>query len=102
MASLSENLLRLARIKILIVDKDHHYIRKVVRTMLERDWCPTHSAGSLGRHGRGGGRFPKFEPDRIMLDWDMPLRIDGLEFAPDGSDTWVTKSGCTNHNAHRA
>ena len=78
MASLSENVIeaRLARIKILIVD-DHHYIRKVVRTMLDGIGVRHMQEASDGMAALEA--LPKFEPDVVILDWDMPL-IDGLEF----------------------
>ena len=68
---------RIAALKVLVVDDDH-YMRKVVRTMLQRDRRarpstrrPTASPGST-RSGR-------IDPDLVIVDWEMPM-IDGAQF----------------------
>ena len=67
---------RLSMARILIVDDDH-YMRKVVRTMLT-------AMGVRFIHESGDGEsglkaIGEFNPDVVIVDWEMP-GVDGLEF----------------------
>ena len=67
---------RLAAIKVLVVDDDHH-MRKVVRTMLNTIGVKhVHEAGD-GATGLDAVR--QFTPDIVFVDWEMPM-IDGMQF----------------------
>jgi DNA-binding response OmpR family regulator len=67
---------RLAKTKILIVD-DYHHIRKVVRTMLAGIGIRNVEEAPDGAAGLAA--LPVFDPDIVIVDWDMPL-LNGLEF----------------------
>ena len=67
---------RLAATKILIVD-DHHHIRKVVRTMLAGIGIRNVEEADNGAEGLSA--LPAFEPNIVIVDWDMPL-LSGIEF----------------------
>jgi CheY-like chemotaxis protein len=67
---------RLSELKILIVD-DHHHIRKVVRTMLAGMGIRNVQEAPDGAAGLAA--LPAFDPDIVIVDWDMPL-VNGIEF----------------------
>lgn len=67
---------RLASIKILVVDDDHH-MRKVVRTMLNAIGVKLVYDAMSGAAGLTAIR--DLSPDIVLLDWEMPM-LDGPQF----------------------
>lgn len=67
---------RIEALKILVVDDDH-YMRKVVRTMLNAIGVKTVFEASDGISGLDAIR--QNNPDLVIVDWEMPM-IDGAQF----------------------
>jgi DNA-binding response OmpR family regulator len=67
---------RIEALKVLVVDDDH-YMRKVVRTMLNAIGVKTVFEAPDGAAGLEALRVNN--PDIVIVDWEMPM-IDGAQF----------------------
>lgn len=67
---------RIEALKVLVVDDDH-YMRKVVRTMLNAIGVKTVFEAPDGASGLEALRVNN--PDIVIVDWEMPM-IDGAQF----------------------
>ena len=67
---------RIEALKVLVVDDDH-YMRKVVRTMLNAIGVKTVFEAPDGMTGLDSLR--QNNPDLVIVDWEMPM-IDGAQF----------------------
>jgi two-component system, chemotaxis family, chemotaxis protein CheY len=67
---------RIEALRILVVDDDH-YMRKVVRTMLNAMGVKTVYEASDGASGLDAIR--ENDPDLVIVDWEMPM-MDGAQF----------------------
>src|SRR6185369_10948628 len=67
---------RIEALKVLVVDDDH-YMRKVVRTMLNAIGVKTVFEAPDGVAGLEALRLNN--PDIVIVDWEMPM-IDGAQF----------------------
>ena len=67
---------RIEALRVLVVDDDH-YMRKVVRTMLNAIGVKTVYEASDGVAGLEAIR--QHDPDLVIVDWEMPM-IDGAQF----------------------
>ena len=67
---------RIETLKVLVVD-DNHYMRKVVRTMLNAIGVKTVFEAPDGISGLDSLR--QNNPDLVIVDWEMPM-IDGAQF----------------------
>ena len=67
---------RIEALKVLVVDDDH-YMRKVVRTMLNAIGVKTVFEAPDGATGLEALRANN--PDIVIVDWEMPM-IDGAQF----------------------
>ena len=67
---------RIEALKVLVVDDDH-YMRKVVRTMLNAVGVKTVYEAGDGISGLESIKL--YDPDLVIVDWDMPM-IDGAQF----------------------
>ena len=67
---------RIEALRVLVVDDDH-YMRKVVRTMLNAIGVKTVYEAPDGVEGLESIR--QHNPDLVIVDWEMPL-IDGAQF----------------------
>jgi DNA-binding response OmpR family regulator len=67
---------RIEALKVLVVDDDH-YMRKVVRTMLNAIGVKTVFEAPDGVTGLESIR--QNNPDLVIVDWEMPM-IDGAQF----------------------
>jgi DNA-binding response OmpR family regulator len=67
---------RLEALRVLVVDDDH-YMRKVVRTMLNAIGVKTVYEAGDGAAGLEALRA--YAPDIVIVDWEMPM-IDGAQF----------------------
>ena len=78
MGSIPSNILqpRIEALKVLVVDDDH-YMRKVVRTMLNAIGVKTVYEAADGIAGLESIKL--HDPDLVIVDWEMPL-IDGAQF----------------------
>jgi DNA-binding response OmpR family regulator len=78
MGSIPSNILqpRIEALKVLVVDDDH-YMRKVVRTMLNAIGVKTVFEAPDGASGLEALRVNN--PDLVIVDWEMPM-IDGAQF----------------------
>ena len=78
MGSIPSNILqpRIEALKVLVVDDDH-YMRKVVRTMLNAIGVKTVFEAPDGAAGLEALRVNN--PDLVIVDWEMPM-IDGAQF----------------------
>ena len=68
---------RIEALKVLVVDDDH-YMRKVVRTMLNAIGVQDR-VRSARRRRRVSKRSAQNNPDLVIVDWEMPM-IDGAQF----------------------
>ncbi len=69
---------RLAAAKVVVVD-DEHYMRKVVRTMLQSIGMQTVNIHDAANGEGGLELIRKVGPDVVILDWQMP-GLDGPAF----------------------
>ena len=67
---------KIEALKVLVVDDDH-YMRKVVRTMLNAIGVKTVFEAPDGMSGLDSLR--QNNPDLVIVDWEMPM-IDGAQF----------------------
>jgi len=67
---------RIEALKVLVVDDDH-YMRKVVRTMLNAIGVKTVFEAPDGAAGLEALRLNN--PDIVIVDWEMPM-IDGAQY----------------------
>jgi len=67
---------RIEALKVLVVDDDH-YMRKVVRTMLNAVGVKTVYEAGDGISGLESIKL--YDPDLVIVDWEMPM-IDGAQF----------------------
>ena len=67
---------RIEALKVLVIDDDH-YMRKVVRTMLNAIGVKTVYEAADGIAGLESIKL--HDPDLVIVDWEMPL-IDGAQF----------------------
>lgn len=67
---------RFETLKVLVVDDDH-YMRKVVRAMLQAIGIKHVHEASDGASGLEAVR--EIQPDLVIVDWEMPM-IDGAQF----------------------
>ena len=67
---------RIEALKVLVIDDDH-YLRKVVRTMLNAIGVKTVFEAPDGASGLEALRVNN--PDLVIVDWEMPM-IDGAQF----------------------
>jgi two-component system chemotaxis response regulator CheY len=67
---------RIEALRVLVVDDDH-YMRKVVRTMLNAIGVRSVTEAAGGAEGLAAIR--DIHPDLVILDWEMP-QMDGPEF----------------------
>jgi DNA-binding response OmpR family regulator len=67
---------RIEALKVLVIDDDH-YMRKVIRTMLNAIGVKTVFEASDGASGLEAIKLN--DPGLVIVDWEMPL-IDGAQF----------------------
>ena len=67
---------RIEALKVLVIDDDH-YMRKVVRTMLNAIGVKTVYEAGDGISGLESIKLN--DPDLVIVDWEMPM-IDGAQF----------------------